>query len=44
MRGRRGGGVGHKQLRQDIKQAKKKGERLERFLQEKKEVEEKKGK
>ncbi len=36
MRGRRGG-TGHRQLRMDIKQAKKEGKSLRKFLKEKKE-------
>lgn len=38
MRGRKSGGQGHRQLRQDIKQAKKEGKRLSVYL---KEIEEK---
>ncbi len=35
MRGRRSGGQGHRQLRKDIKEAKKEGMRLSVFLNEK---------
>ncbi len=35
MRGRKGG-IGHRQLRQDIKNAKREGKRLKKFLKEKK--------
>ena len=42
MRGRISGGQGHRQLRVDIKQAKKEDKRLKEFLKEKKEKKEKK--
>ncbi len=35
MRGRKSGGQGHRQLRQDIRQAKKEDKRLSVFLKEK---------